>query len=324
MKNHKDKPMNLTWGGAFKSISDQGILEGNAIVFGSEKQPDISSFRDFFTEKTFVHPEEEFVTPLYLEHGHQYRKPIGKASMFKTQTGWEAIAELDMTNEIVKSKFEDIKKGNWGFSTGAVGHVVDREKKSNGTHMITQWSVGELSITKTPAEPRALIHEVKSLDEYYNPILEEESEDEMEGDLTNEMLMKIIEMLVAEITKKNIEDIVIPEINQLKEMISELKNLPLPNGSTDEELTVLKSSNEELKSKLDELQSSFDEKEALLSEKVALLSEMEAELETLKSQDLVNLETTIKTNETEIESLKEQLNSQRETNRVLARSIQNK
>lgn len=320
-----EKPLVLTWGGTLKSISDQGVLEGKAIVFGSERSPDISSFKDFFTADTYVHPEESFVTPLFLEHGLSYRKPIGKALVYKTEHGWDATAELDLNNPVIKSRFPEIKAGGWGFSSGAVGHVVDREKKSNGTHHIVQWAVGELSITKTPAEPKALIHSVKSLDELYNPMMNNmmpgmEDETAEPEDLTQETLMKVIEMLVAEISKKNTEEFLIPELDELKTEIKEIKeSLQLPNGDTTEELTVLKSENEELTFKLSELQSSFDEKEALLSEKMALLSETQAELEA-KTQDLTTLEEALTSGQAEIDTLKGKLDTLKKASAALAKT----
>lgn len=316
----------LTWGGNLKSVGDEGILEGDAIVFGSEQSPDISNYKDFFTEETYVHPENEFVTALYMEHGFSYRKPIGKARITKSKNGWTAIAQLDMSNDVIKSRFPEIKKGGWGFSTGAVGHVVDREERKNGTHFITQWSVGELSLTRTPAEPKALIHTVKSLDEYYTLLASDDLEEPMEQNDSNQMnshLMKIIEMLISEIAKKHIEDYINPQLEEIKNKLS----LPIGSEVNNQELTVLKTENEDLKSSINDLQSSFNEKEALLSEKMVLLSETQAELEELKTKDLQTLEdelvqykTKIAEIEDELEKTKKTLNIQKEANRVLTQS----
>ena len=71
-----NKPLILTWGGNFKSITDEGVLEGKAIVFGSESSHDISSFKDFFSKDTYIHPENSFVTPLFYEHALSYDRPI--------------------------------------------------------------------------------------------------------------------------------------------------------------------------------------------------------------------------------------------------------
>lgn len=258
----------VAWGGNFKAISDEGILEGNGIVFGSENKPDKSIFRDFFTSDTFVHPENEFTTTLLFEHAFKRMEPIGKATMYKTENGWDVIAELNLSDPFVKEKFEEIKaEGGWGFSTGAIGHALDREKKANDTHFIKQWVVGEISITKTPAEPDALVRNVKSL--YSKEILPDSQTDEEYESITElgenptiDKLIDIIKFLIGRDCKsKNLND--------------------------ENELTVLKSAYEELETKYEDLQSSFNEKEALLSEKVALLSELEEskEPEEVKSKD---------------------------------------
>lgn len=316
--------MNFTWGGNLKSVNDQGLIEGDGIVFGSEEKYDLSPFKDFFTPDTFVHPEQKFTTPLFLEHAFQYKQSIGKAYMYKTESGWKATAELDLENPIVKEKFDDIKKGGWGFSTGSSAHVVLREEKKDGTHHITQWPVAELSITKTPAEPTALIRNVKSLNEYYGESDNDTGEGEHKENQTieyykemNENLLEIIRTLIENAANKHIEEIfnskfesVSTEIEELKTILSNKGVNPDETQENTEELTVLKTeledltkSKEELESTNSELQSSFDEKEALLSEKMALLSETQAELD-VKSQENIQLAEALKAAEEEIDKQK--------------------
>jgi len=235
-----------------------------------------------------------------------------------------------MSLEIVKDNFGDIKSHKFGFSSGSAGHVVDRVKKSNETHHITTWPFAELSITKTPAEPRALIHSIKSLKDFYGDMSSPEHlQDPGNSDITDmtdpedSTLMKVIEMLIAELTKKSIEEFVTPELSKIKEILEDIKSKTLlPDGSGEAELTVLKSENEELKTSKEELQSSFDEKEALLSEKMVLLSELEAELET-KSQVIVTLEEKINELTKDLDTTKESLRIQRVANRVLTKSTTN-
>lgn len=322
-----EAPLHFTWGGDFKSVTDQGVLEGDGIVFGSETDHDLSSFKDFFTKDTFVHPEDSFTTTLFMEHGFKYRKPIGKAVMSKSDTGWQVSAKLNLDDPVVKQEFEDIKSGGWGFSTGAVSHVVERDKKSNGTHFIRQWAVGELSITKTPAEPKALIHNVKSLDDFYGDSENKDGMYDMGGepmdmeDQGNPMDEKIVEVLGS----------LVIEVSNIKKMLLEWHNAAMagkqnesestqPNDSTDDELTVLKSEFMELTTKNTELQSSFNEKEALLSEKMALLSETQADNES-KAQEIKTLEEALITAQSEIDKLKTSLENEKRVN--LALGIQN-
>lgn len=53
-----------------------------------------------------------------------------------------------------------VKEGVLGWSSGAVGHLVDRAK--NG--VLNSWAIAEFSLTPTPAEPRTLgVRQLKSL-----------------------------------------------------------------------------------------------------------------------------------------------------------------
>lgn len=336
MSHIPETPLNFTWGGDFKSITDQGILEGDGIVFGSETEHDLSSFKDFFTSDTFVHPDTEFTTALYMEHGFNYRNPIGRAKMFKSDTGWKVSAELNLNDPEVKSKFDDIKKGGWGFSTGAVSHVVERDRKANGTHFIRQWSVGELSITKTPAEPKALVHSVKSMDAYYNGELGSPMETEMEMEDSNPMLDKMAEQVnslvmdvseIKELMNKWHEDYMTQSKSESEiEKIEELEtNEPasVQSDDADEQLTVLKSVFDELETKNIELQSSFNEKEALLSEQMVLLSETQAELE-VKSQEIKTLEEALIDAKANIENLKKALETEKRVSIALGMTNFNK
>lgn len=150
----------VAYGDAVKS-NEQGLLEGRAIVFGSPESPDSSRYKDYFSEETFVNRKNTFEVMLGFEHGDGYSEDIGEATITKTADGWEAVAQLDMDNPIVQDNFDDIKAGKYGFSTGALPHYVKRQKQKNGTNHIKRWVVGELSITKTPAEKKAIIREVK-------------------------------------------------------------------------------------------------------------------------------------------------------------------
>lgn len=320
MKNSKESVM-IAWGGTCKS-SDLGIVEGKAIVFGSETDHDISPFKDFFDKDTFVHPEEEFTSPLFLEHGRGYKKPIGKATIFKTDDGWDAIAELDMTLPVVMEKFDDIKACKYGFSSATATHVVDRVEMENGTHYITQWPFSELSLTKTPAEPKALVMNVKSLDAFYSEPDEELIDSDMEDenvenqDLNddkqiNEKLMAIIMTLIDQLANKRIEEALSPTIQELNVLLTNYEEIITTNNSTsliegvdstNDELTVLKSENKELKDSNAELMSSFNEKEALLSEKMALLSETQLEIEA-KTEEISKLEEALNISKAENEDL---------------------
>lgn len=151
-------------GGTVKT-EENGIVTGLGIVFGSEQEPDQSREKDFFTKESFIMKKSEFVVPLYYNHGvGVINEQIGDATLTKTDTGWNAEARIDTTDEVGMKVYEAVKDRKHGFSTGALQHLVKRESKSNGTNFLKKWVVGELSLTERPAERKAVVQSVKSID----------------------------------------------------------------------------------------------------------------------------------------------------------------
>lgn len=151
-------------GGVVKT-SEEGVVSGMGIVFGSEAQPDQSSMRDFFTEDSFITKRKTFSVPLYYDHGlGLIDEEIGEATLTKTKDGWFAEANIDTTSETGKKIHDRVKDKPHGFSTGAVSHLVKREARGNNTNFLKKWPVGELSLTERPAERRATVQTVKSID----------------------------------------------------------------------------------------------------------------------------------------------------------------
>lgn len=164
-------------GGLVKSTAE-GIVEGMGIVFGSEKEPDQSTFHDFFTAESYVRNKEEFQVPLFLEHGlGLHDEQIGEATLSKQNDGWKAVAEIDTSTDIGQKVYEATKEKQFGFSTGAMQHMIKRVSKSNGANFLKKWVVGELSLTERPAERKAVVQSVKSITEdgqiTYGPAFEE-------------------------------------------------------------------------------------------------------------------------------------------------------
>lgn len=167
-------------GGTVKTEED-GLVTGMAIVFGSPNEPDSSSQRDFFTADTHVRKNTEFTIPLYYNHAMgPIREEIGEATVIKTDSGWRTSAKLDLSTESGKKVYEYVKDKPHGFSTGAVSHLVIRESQKNDTNFLKQWPIGELSLTQRPAERRALVQSVKSVDGelVYEPAFEESKKQE--------------------------------------------------------------------------------------------------------------------------------------------------
>lgn len=162
----KDKTANILIidGGTVKT-SESGTVEGLGIVFGSENEPDSSKERDFFTKESFIRKKEQFVVPMYYNHGlGPIKTEIGEATLTKEEAGWRVSGQIDTTDDIGKTVYDAIKEKPHGFSTGALQHLVKREAKSNGTNFLKQWVVGEISLTERPAERKAVVESIKSLD----------------------------------------------------------------------------------------------------------------------------------------------------------------
>lgn len=149
-------------GGTVKT-EQEGIVKGLGIVFGSEAEPD--AYRDFFTPDTFVRKNASFTVPLYYNHGlGAIDTEIGEATLTKTDKGWEAEAKIDVDDPLGAKVYKAVKKSPHGFSTGALQHLVKREPRPNDTSLLTQWVVGELSLTERPAERKAVVQSIKSVD----------------------------------------------------------------------------------------------------------------------------------------------------------------
>lgn len=163
-------------GGTVKS-EENGVVKGLAIVFGSPLDPDQSAQRDFFTESSFIMKKTSFEVPLYYNHGFPVKEQIGEAVLTKSEKGWEASGKLDLENELAKQVYENAKTKQFGFSTGALAHLVEREAKENNTNFLKRWVVGELSLTERPAERKAVVQAIKSIDGelVYETAFEEES-----------------------------------------------------------------------------------------------------------------------------------------------------
>lgn len=195
-------------GGTVKTAED-GVVLGLGIVFGSPEEPDQSAQRDFFTEDSFIQKKTSFDVPLYHNHGFPIKHQIGEATMTKTDKGWAAEAKIDLTDELGKQVYKSVKEHAYGFSTGALSHLVEREAKENNTNFLSMWPVGELSLTPRPAERKAVVQAVKSIDENgeatFEPIWSETNE-EVDGRVIALYDKSGIKIWDAEDSTKDLED----------------------------------------------------------------------------------------------------------------------
>lgn len=152
----------INFGGAVKALSDNEI-EGYLVRFGSETEPDISAFRDWFHPQTYFGKRMGAGTDVTFNHGIPLRpdldwasdRPIGEIkSVTADQYGLLARAIIEADEEYRKVIMQMVREGRLKWSSGAASHLVKRTALPNGTHRIDQWIIAEGALTPTPAEPR--------------------------------------------------------------------------------------------------------------------------------------------------------------------------
>jgi HK97 family phage major capsid protein len=95
--------------------------------------------------------------------------------------------QLEMRDEYEKRLMELAAAGKLGWSSGAAGHLVEREQVGKSYH-IKSWPIAEASLTPTPAEPRNTVISVKSLFDNIQPAKEPE-----EDNMTEEVKDKVVQ-----------------------------------------------------------------------------------------------------------------------------------
>lgn len=155
----------VTFGSAVKALPG-GVVEGYLIVFSGPNDPDISEKRDFFTSSTDYDLENgSGKVSQYYAHGMDEvlsRRRFGKSSLKQTEVGIWIQKQMDLADEYERAIYEMAKKGKLGWSSGVVGHLIER-KQVGDAHEVISWPIAEASWTPTPAEPRTRFASLKSL-----------------------------------------------------------------------------------------------------------------------------------------------------------------
>ncbi len=120
-------------------------------------------------------------TPVILyDHGMNdavQREVLGKGVITKQDDGLWVEAELAKHNRYVEQISILIGHGAMGWSSGSVGHLVDRDFSETPV-LIKSWPIIEASLTVTPAEPRTLgVSQLRALADHIEAIKELVPED---------------------------------------------------------------------------------------------------------------------------------------------------
>jgi HK97 family phage major capsid protein len=134
------------YGGGVKAVGEYTI-KGRGVVFGG-----VDLTGDRFTRSTdFGTSRSPVGMPVFYDHAlGTLRGQIGTVKSWQpTDDGIDVEIELDRRNRYVADVMKLVKNGALGLSTGAVSHLVIRQEGE-----LKRWTVGEISLTPTPAEPR--------------------------------------------------------------------------------------------------------------------------------------------------------------------------
>lgn len=167
----------IYFGDAVKSLGE-GKVGGYLCRYSTPVDPDLEG--DFFSKDTDLGVSDGNKLPVYYQHGmdgHFKNARIGSAIVKFDDIGLWLEAQLEMRDDYEKYLFELASQGKLGWSSGAAGHLVDREQIGKSYH-IKSWPIAEASLTPTPAEPRNSAVSLKSLLEI--PATETESKAEAE------------------------------------------------------------------------------------------------------------------------------------------------
>jgi HK97 family phage major capsid protein/HK97 family phage prohead protease len=131
------------------TVEGYGVVFGGKDLMGDTFTPDTDFMLDYVPTKAVLYDHR-------LNDIPASREIIGKVvSIKRDETGLLVEAELDKKAKWMSVVEELLGKDALGWSSGSIGHMVDYERKSDGS-VIKAWPIVEFSLTPTPAEPRTM------------------------------------------------------------------------------------------------------------------------------------------------------------------------
>lgn len=188
MEAHEEQVKAIT--GGLKML-DNGKLGGYAVLFTDENTPDLVG--TYFTKDTDfgLRNGERSDVPIFFHHGLD-------SQMKTTQIGWGNLKLMDAGlwlemqlkardeyereyAEYIAAIQKMVDMGKAGLSSGALLHTYEEEKRGN-VRWIKTWTLGEVSITPTPAEPRTQVVPIKAYEQMLTTTTEPEAEATLKSD----------------------------------------------------------------------------------------------------------------------------------------------
>ena len=180
----------IYYGDAVKVLGD-GKVGGYLVRYSTDQDPDLVG--DFFTKDTDLGIETGSRVPVYYQHGYDpvlKTRRLTRATAEFQDIGVWLEAQLEMRDEYERGLMELAEAGKLGWSSGAAGHLVERDQVGKSWH-IKSWPIAEASLTPTPAEPRNTAVSVKSLiDNKQEPEGEPETIEEVK--MTDEKVQEVV------------------------------------------------------------------------------------------------------------------------------------
>jgi hypothetical protein len=158
----------IYFGDPVKALDEKGRVGGYLVRFSDDgSQKDLTG--EWFTSKTYLGPKDGDGAEALFEHGFPVLPKSAKGVDEKTLKAIEAFADrtfqplktkrdavgvfaetvLNIEDEYEKFLFGRVKAGKIGWSSGAAGHRVIKNKDGE----IVRWPIAEGSLTPRPAEP---------------------------------------------------------------------------------------------------------------------------------------------------------------------------
>jgi phage head maturation protease len=170
--------MPQTWirfGEALKALGN-GRVGGWLVRYSTEADPDLTN--DFFTPATDF--DREFPCKVSVYYAHGLDKTLGKtrlttAELKAEDAGIWGEAQLELANQYQAKIYSLVEAGKLGWSSGSVGHLVDREPVGKAFRL-SAWPIAEASLTPEPAEPRNLVVSLKSYQDSVKSLLDFEQD----------------------------------------------------------------------------------------------------------------------------------------------------
>ena len=152
----------IAFGSEVKNLGG-GKIGGHLVLFSTAKDPDLAG--DYFTKATDFDFEDGEARSGYYNHGLDIKMgntKVGRGTLTKDDVGVWLEGQITLRDEYGAAVMKLVDDGELGLSSGALSHLVRREKATKGVTHVTHWPIGEWSLTPTPAEPRTQVVSIKS------------------------------------------------------------------------------------------------------------------------------------------------------------------